>query len=643
MNRDGDYFWLDIPNLTPGKEYPFQYLVDGQLRIADPYTEKILDPDNDKFISSTTYPGLIPYPTGKTYGNVAVLQTNQQPYVWQISNFATIDPDTMIVYECHVRDFDALHSYAGVISHLDYLKTLGVNVLELMPVNEFEGNSSWGYNPSFYFAPDKYYGPRNSLKQLVDECHKRGIAIVIDMVLNHSYGQSPFVQLYFDGSKPTAQNPWYNMQSNFANQALWFGGYEFNHDSEYTQQLVDSINSFWMNEYKVDGFRFDFTKGFSNTPRPDPNDWGSSKDEARIKNLERMADQIWKRKPGAMVIFEHLADNSEETVLANYGKGILLWGNMNGSSTEAAMGYNDSGKSDFSWLSYLNRGWAKPSLVGYMESHDEERLLYKCLTFGNASGYYDVKNLLIALNRAALTGALFFMVPGPKMIWQFEELGYDVSINTGGRTGEKPMHWEYKDNAGRAQLNKVFSQLFNLKKKYPIFSTNEFSQSLTADIKWIKLNFNNENVLIVGNFGLVGADPVIDFQKKGTWYDYFGEKVMTLSSTSQTISLLPGEYKLYATQNLGNIVTALPVLNNQNELLISPNPATDYLRVVSSTGSRFISVFTLTGVKAKEFQLSPVQGTENELYIGDLKTGTYLLQVKNVNGQTIVQKVIKRQ
>ena len=641
MKKDGDYFWLDIQNLTPGKEYPFQYLVDGQLKIADPYTEKVSDPDNDKWITSTTYPGLIPYPAGKTDGVASILQTNQQPYSWQITNYSTPAPDTMVVYECLVRDFDPLHSYTGVISHLDYLKTLGVNVLELMPVNEFEGNSSWGYMPSFYFAPDKYYGPKNDLKQLVDECHKRGMAIVLDMVLDHSLKQSPLVQLYFDGANPTAQNPWYNQKSNFANPSLQWGP-DFNHDSHATRQLVDSVNSFWISEYKVDGFRFDFTKGFSNTPRTDPNDFGNSYDQARIDNLERMAHQIWIRKPGAMVIFEHFADNSEETVLSNFEKGILLWGNLNINSTEAAMGYNDSGKSDFSWLSYINRGWTNPSVVGYMESHDEERLLYKCITNGNALGSYDIKTLPVALSRAALTGALFIPVPGPKMIWQFEELGYDVSINVNGRVGEKPIHWEYKDNADRAQLNKIFSQLFKLKKNFPIFSTADFTTSLATDIKWIKLNLNGDHVLIVGNFGVQSAIPMLEFQKTGTWYDYFGQQTLNVTATSIAVSLAPGEYKLYSTQNMGGIVTAVPTVRNQNELIISPNPAKDYIKVISVTGTQRISIFTMTGVKTKEFQLSTIQGAENDLYIGDLPSGTYLLKAQNINGQATVKKVIKR-
>ncbi len=643
MKKDGDYYWIDLINLTPGKEYPFQYLVDGQLKIADPYTEKISDPNNDQFITSTTYPGLFPYPVGKTEGNASVLQTNQQAYAWQVTSFNAPGADTMVVYECHVRDFDERHSYAGVIDHLDYLKELGVNVLELMPVNEFEGNSSWGYNPSFYFAPDKYYGPKNDLKRLVDECHKRGIATVIDLVLNHSYGQSPFVQLYFDGSKPTALNPWYNIQSNFTNpDAQW--GYDFNHESNATRELVDSIGSFWMSEYKIDGFRFDFTKGFSNNIKTSSDTWGSINDAQRVANLERLADQIWKRKPGAIVIFEHLADNSEEKELANYKKGILLWGNMSGSASEAAMGYNDNGKSDLSWASYVNRGWSKPSLVGYMESHDEERMLYKCISYGNALGSYNIKTPSVALSRAALTAALFIPIPGPKMIWQFGELGYDISIDQNGRTGEKPIHWEYKSQADRALLFQVFSKLVFLKKNYPVFTPTDFTQSLTGEIKWIKLNLNGEHVLIAGNFGLATTNTILEFQKTGTWYDYFGKKSINVAATSQSMLLEAGEYKIYSTQNFGEpLFTGIEDgYADPNNLIIYPNPATDFINVTSVDQTRSISILNMAGLKAKEFQLSNIQGVENQLYIGDLHSGIYLVQATNIDGRVVVQKIIKR-
>ncbi|NOZ04318.1 MAG: hypothetical protein GXO92_06915 [FCB group bacterium] len=110
-----------------------------------------------------------------------------------------------MIYELLVRDFIDRHDYQTLIDTLDYLEKLGINAIELMPINEFEGNSSWGYNPSFYFAPDKYYGTRQDLKLFIDECHRRGIAVIMDIVLNHTYGQSPLVSGYTGIPQTTAR------------------------------------------------------------------------------------------------------------------------------------------------------------------------------------------------------------------------------------------------------------------------------------------------------------------------------------------------------------------------------------------------------------------------------------------------------
>jgi 1,4-alpha-glucan branching enzyme len=643
MKRDGDYFWLKIDKLIAGKEYAFQYLVDGSLKIADPYTDKILDPSNDKYIDAVTYPNLLAYPTGKTDGIVSVLQPNKTKYNWQSSQFAPPASDTCIIYEALVRDFDAKHSFAGVASHLDYLKDLKINVLELMPVNEFEGNSSWGYNPSFYFATDKYYGPADELKKLVDQCHQRGIAVVMDMVLNHSYGQSPFVQLYFDGTNPSSQNPWYNIKSNFTNpDAQW--GYDFNHDSQATRELVDSIASYWMSEFRIDGFRYDFTKGFSNNIKPSSDTWGSKYDAQRIYNLERMAGEARKRKPGALIIFEHLADNSEEKELIESGNGILLWGNAAFNSQEAAMGFSNSNNSDLTWASYTSRGWNKAASVGYMESHDEERIAYKCITFGNSQGSYTTKDSTTAYKRAALTAALFLPIPGPKMIWQFGELGYDYSIDYKGRLGEKPIRWDYVDKPARTYLFKVMAKLNYLKKTYPIFRTNDFSFALSSEIKWLKLNLNTENVLIIGNFGVTSATPSVQFQKTGTWYEYFSENTLNVTSTSQTLTLAPGEFRLYSTQNFtkANITTEVSVLPKaETEFVVWPNPLSDYLNISSVLPLSRIVVYSMTGSKVKEQTLPGTESTVREFFLGDLLRGNYLIQVISKDGKKETRKIIK--
>ncbi len=644
MKRDGDYFWLKVDKLTSGKEYAFQYLVDGILKIADPYTDKILDPWNDQYINSATYPGLMAYPTGKTDGIVSVLQPNKTKYSWKVTQFTPPASDTCVIYEALVRDFDTKHTFGGVVSHLDYLKDLKINVLELMPVSEFEGNSSWGYNPSFYFATDKYYGPSDELKKLVDQCHQRGIAVVMDLVLNHSYGQSPFLQLYFDGAKPTTQNPWYNVKSNFMNpDAQW--GYDFNHDSQATRELVDSVASYWMSEFKIDGFRYDFTKGFSNNIKDATSDsWGSKYDPQRIYNLERMAGEVRKRKPGALVIFEHLSDNAEEKELIESGNGILLWSNSAYSSALAAMGYTDNGSSDLSWASYTGRKWNTAAAVGYMESHDEERMAFKCITSGNSLGSYTIKDSTTAYKRAALTAALFMPIPGPKMIWQFGELGYDYSIDNGGRLGEKPVRWDYVDKPARTYLFRVMAKLFYLKKTYPIFRTTDFTYDLTGGLKWLKLNLNGENVIVLGNFGVASAPLNIQFQKAGTWYEYFTETTFQVTNTSQSIVLAPGEYRLYSTQNFSrpNIVTEVNVLPKpETGFVVWPNPVSETMQISSSVPLARILIYSVAGLKMKEFNLSAAGASAQEIFLGDLLRGSYVIQVIDQKGKMESRKIVK--
>jgi len=639
MKKDGNYFWLEINGLTKNQQYPFQYYIDGKTKVADPYCEQISDPSNDSNISATTYPGLIAYPTGKTEGIASILQTGQTPYSWEITNFQAPDKKKLVIYELLIRDFTSEHSYKAVREKLDYLKDLNINVLELMPVNEFEGNSSWGYNPSFYFAPDKYYGPKNELKKLVDECHKRGIAVVIDMVLNHSYGQSPLAKMYWDeeNSRPAANNPWYNQQSNFQNpDAQW--GYDFNHDSEYTRQLIDSINSFWMSEYKVDGFRFDFTKGFSNTTYGSSS-WGSTYDAPRIANLKRMADEIRKRKSGAIIIFEHLADNSEEKELANYG--ILLWGNMNGKYSEAAMGYHDNSKSELKDALYSVKEWNEPNLVVYMESHDEERLMYKNLQYGNSLGTYNIKQLPTALDRMELNSVFFIPLPGPKMIWQFGELGYDYSINSnGGRLNEKTIRWDYAEEKNRTDLFRVTSQLNYLKQTYAEFSAPVTQYNLTSEIKTYQMGSDENYIVAVGNFGLAAMNTTITFPKNGTWYDYFARNNFSVSTLTLNINLQPGEFKLFSSREMTGPHISTSAQNieiSPSKIKLFPNPCDHELCV---TSDEIITAFQVINIDGKVILSSNSYKREIRINTENMTPGFYIFRVQDSNNKTL--KFIKK-
>lgn len=543
MHPVGDRFRLTIGLPDRNKSYVCQYLIDDTLRIADPYAHRLSDP-NDRDIPASIDPQPIPYPTGRTTGIAMVVTTQADDYTWKIPHYSPPDPSRLVVYEILIRDFTEQGSIRGAQARLPYLKDLGVNAVELMPFNEFEGNDSWGYNPSFYFAVDKAYGTDADYKAFIDACHANGMAVIMDLVLNHSYGQSPLVRMYQrpDGA-PSADNPWYNVASPNPHYA-W--GYDFNHESPHTQAFVDSVCAYWLAEYHIDGYRFDFTKGFTNTPGD-----GQAFDRTRIDLLKRMADEIWKRKPEALLLFEHLAGNDEEKELAEYG--ILLWGNLNYAMNEATMGWGEepagaSTKGDLSWGSYRQRGWTHPHLLTYMESHDEERLMYKNRQWGRTTPDYDVRSLPTGLRRAAAAAVILFALPGPKMLWQFGELGYDYPLGASmedGRLDKKPVRWDYLDDPDRQALHDVYAQMIDFHTRHPLFAASDYVMALADNFKYIVLHDSGRTAVAMANFDVVPRSQSIPFGRAGTWTDCFSGHTLTTTGLTATLTLRPGEYRLY--------------------------------------------------------------------------------------------------
>ncbi|MDF1575535.1 MAG: alpha-amylase family glycosyl hydrolase [Bacteroidales bacterium] len=615
MHKDGDRFWITISDLEPDLEYAFQYLVDGTLAIADPYSEKVLDPWNDKWITDGIYPGLIPYPEEQASGIVGVFRTNRPEYSWNDSGYTAPEKENLVIYELLLRDFLEAHDWLTLTDTLDYFERLGINAIELMPVTEFEGNESWGYNPSFYFAPDKYYGPAGDLQAFIDSCHQRGMAVILDMVLNHSYGQSPLVQLYFDSStgKVSADNPWYNVDSP---NPVFSWGYDFNHLSPDTEKFVDSVSHYWLREYHVDGFRFDFTKGFTNTAGD-----GSGYDLSRINILKRMANKIWEIREDAYVILEHFAANAEEAELSEAG--MMLWGNLNGAYNEATMGYEND--SDFSWISYKERFWTEPHLVGYMESHDEERLMYKNRTYGNSSGAYDIRERNTALERMALAGVFFFTVPGPKMIWQFGELGYDFSIDYDCRVCNKPIRWDYYDTGLRRRVYEIWSALIHLKQQEPAFGSGDFTLAVTDAAKRIEINHADMDVRIIGNFDVDPLSVNPSFSRSGWWYSYFTGDSIQVSDLQDPVFLQPGEYRLYTSKRLVKPEITARVGSHVapgNTFHIYPNPFQGMLYLDPVPEPSRLSIFNSSGQCTRVLDLA---GGQSQVNLSGLTPGLYVL------------------
>lgn len=640
---DGNTFWRDI-TVSPGQVITYQYLVNGNLKVADPFSEVVLDPANDQWIPAATWPNLPPYPTGKTQGIVSVLDADGFPYNWQVTNFQKPAESKLVVYELLVRDFLAAHDYQTVLDTLDYLSRLGINAIHFMPVNEFEGNESWGYNPSFHMALDKYYGPPVELKRLIDACHQRGIAVILDVVFNHAFSQSPLCQLYWDQAnfKPSPDNPWLNPDARHPFNV----GYDFNHESSWTRKAFIRTQRYWLQEFKVDGFRFDLSKGFTQVNSgSNVGQWGQY-DQSRINIWNYYRDSLRATTPDAYLILEHFADNSEETVLAN--NGFMLWGNLNHAYNEATMGY--IGGSNVEWIDYKIRGWNQPKVLGYMESHDEQRLMYKNLQFGNSVGGYNIRDLNTALARMELAGNLFFTIPGPKLMWQFGERGYDVSIDDPCRVCNKPPRWYYMNDPERQRLYKVWAALIHLKTTQPVFNTTNYTHNLGGGVKRLYLNDASMDVAVFGNFEVNTITFNADFQHGGWWYEYWSGDSLNVSNTAMQFTFTPGEYRLYTTVRLPRPDTSFVLdaperpFSTTAQLQLWPNPTADQVEVAYTlpvSGTTVVGLYDLQGRRLRDIPTGWQSAGDHRLQfdLTQVPSGHYLVRVQHAGG-TLTQPLV---
>ena len=620
----GTRWWIELTGLTPGAEVPFYYFVDGLIRVADPYTTKVY------------FPGEAGYPDGAEQHSVGVLTPGAEDFPWTDQGFQAPPQEELVVYELLVRDFLREHSFTALTDTLDYLERLGVNAIELMPVSEYDGDESWGYNPAFHLALDKYYGTPDEFKAFVDAAHARGIAVLLDVVYNHATGQSPLIRLDNQGDfgAPNPSNPWANVSAKHPFNVF----NDLNHESPLTQLWLDKANRFWMEEYHVDGYRYDLSKGFTQTCGGGPCTDGnfSTYNPARIAILKRMADQLWAEHPDAIVILEHFANADEERELAAYKRdqgrrGMTLWANVNNAYMQSAMGYaSDSGLQ----RAYPpNSGYPLHGQISYMESHDEQWVLFKVREFGNCAngssacatnpGPYNTRELPTALDRKELATAFFLTLPGPKMLWQFGEVGYgggpgeclkpggdgngDCEASDPGRVGNKPIRWDYwsaeaapfanglnlsltkasdAERQDRRDLYLVTARLLQLRGRYPLFHSaqTEVAAQIGANTlaRWIKLSLPGaasgepSQAVVVGNFDVTQQTVAPGFPSAGTWYDALSGAELEVSDTNVGLSLAPGEYRLYTNVRTENnpVSTGGPVERDAEGLVsVFPNPA----------------------------------------------------------------------
>jgi len=674
MKRDpstGKY-WLEISNLTSGAIETYQYWVfdtnpiansPSIVKVADPYSPLVLSPFDDPYISETTYPNMPAYPEGQER-EVTVLQTGQTSYDWEVPNFTKPAEEDLIIYEVLLRDFDTDRNFQDIIDKIDYFKNLNVNAIEIMPIMEYEGNESWGYNTAFHMAIDKFYGTQEKFKELVDVCHQNGIAVILDIAFNHAFGRNPMVRMWMDDPDgdgwggPSTDNPYFNVYPTHSYSV----GNDFDHSSDYTKTYVKQVVSYWIEEYNIDGFRWDLTKGFTQncgngTYGGDEGCTGSYQQD-RVDVLKEYADHSWSVDPDHYVIFEHLGSDNEEKEWANYrlneGKGVMMWGIMNSPYSELTMA--QGGDKNISRMGHkAHTNFNGPRVVGYAESHDEERLMYKNIAFGNTTNSsHNVQDLNTALSRMSALGAVSVMVPGPKMIWHFGELGMDTSIftcndgsynNDGCKLDTKPQpQWanNWLTDALRGQIYEDWSKLHKLKIEEPVFEGDYAitSGDLTPRIDIFDTSIPStelRNVIVYANFDVVTRSIDTNFPSgvTATWYDLMDATGnTTVSNSTSAITIPAGQFRI-----LGNKASNVLSVNHEElfDFSIYPNPSHTSFSVNVNISD--VEIYDLTGKLVKSYK---GHFTKTDAFdISSLISGIYMVKVLNKNNQIQTTKLIK--
>lgn len=668
-------FWLEITGLSPEQWYAFQYWVCDDtnvpanspkiIKTADPFSTLVLSPfDDSEIIQLGVYPGLPEYNTIATgqQREVSVIQTGTntyRTYNWSAATTNFVKPNfkDLVFYEVLVRDFDANRTYQDLINKISYFKNLNINAIKLMPIMEFEGNLSWGYNTVYHMAPDKRYGTPAKLKEFIDLCHQNGIAVILDIALNHVFGRSPLERMWMldsnndgwsDGyPRVSSENPYVNPLDGHSYSV----GSDLNHFREpdnLTNTYVLRTLKHWIDEYKIDGYRWDLTKGFTNqcpaTVSGGQDACTNGEHTDRKEKLKFYADQQRTYDPNSLVIFEHLGtggSRNEELFWASHG--IMFWHKMTNEYANLIKG-NANGINNVTIPGDNNRA------IGYAESHDEERVIYKAITeAGQTQG-----NLTKALKRLSAQGAVHLLVPGPKMIWHFGALGWDKSLwtctngnvsfsNPDCKLDTKPQpQWveNWLTNAQRSVVYNDWAKMNRLKIDNPVFENGQFSWNVSNSSRprldiWTSNTpqTNLSYVIILTNFTDFDSNQG-GFPYTGNWVNLMDNTTLNVTNTSQTVTIEAGGFRVFGNQ------TPLSNDNFDNNLNASifPNPTANNFYI--STNTSEVEIYNIAGQRVKSFAGNFT--LETSFDVSDLKTGVYFVTAKdNFNKASNLKLIIE--
>jgi 1,4-alpha-glucan branching enzyme len=374
-------------------------------------------------------------------GNSVVYNPNG--YAWQSNNFQMPAWTSIVAYEMHIGTFHvptgaALPgTFATATAKLDHLQALGVNVLALMPTNEFAGDISWGYNPAHPFSVESSYGGPDALKAFVDAAHQRGIAVMGDVVFNH-FGPQDMDLWQYDGWSTSSNTGGIFFYEDANASTPW--GARPNYGRGEVRTYIKENTMMWLDEFRLDGLRFDGTKfmRLRDYAGPEiPDGW------SMLQWCNESADAQF---PGKFMVAEDLGDNAWITKTTGAG-GAGFDSQWDGafafpvrSALEAA---SDSSRDMFAVRDAINKNFngSMQQRIVYTENHDEvangRSRVPETIWPGNAGSWFSRK-------RSTLGAALVMTAPGIPMIFQGQEF-----LEDGYFAAEDPLDWTKATTYGK--------------------------------------------------------------------------------------------------------------------------------------------------------------------------------------------------
>jgi 1,4-alpha-glucan branching enzyme len=451
-------------------------------------------------------------------------------YVWRHDDKPLPPDHELVIYEMHVGDFSggeddpyARGKYKNVVEKLDYFCELGVNAIELMPIKEYPGDHSWGYNPRHFFATESSYGSTTDLKQMIDQCHGRGIRVIVDSIYNHSEAESPLTQIDHDY--------WYHHDPRDSDNH-W--GPEFNYE-HYDQNLgtyparkfIGDVVRYWIEEYHIDGIRFDAARQLAN-----------------YDFMHWIVDET--KKTASMKPFIDIAEHIPETTDITNVDGPMdsCWHeSFYHTIKDHICGDRFDLKELKDVLDCKRQGFmGAVNVVNYLTSHDHERLMKE---LGDRDIFEEA-----AFKRAKLGFVLLMTAVGIPMLWMGEEYGeYKPKTLESAK-----IDWTLLGNELNCDLFEYCKGLIHLRKSnHALYTENiEFfwEDPKSRVLAYTRWNGEGSRVVVVANFSdnYLAGYQVSHFPGNSTWHEWTGDYYLESGDDDILVDLPEYEAKVFVWQ-----------------------------------------------------------------------------------------------